>query len=248
MATTKNGIYYPGNYESVADVPADMKKMAESIDNKVEDINTRINGFKNYDDTEIKQDIATNKTNIQANATDILNLNTNKASKIELQEATFAVQAKLEEAREENKRLREDLKGLPSNTAKGEYITLDDSADMNCEIKVFGNSKQETREGYNVLPNNAESKTINGMTFVVNSDKSITVNGTATAKTTLWFNTGNEKIDSGSYYLGNATADIMLGVQINATYYNTNSNRNIELSNETENTIKNAYKIGRAHV
>ena len=95
MATTKNGIYYPGNYESVADVPADMKKMAESIDNKVEDINTRINGFKNYDDTEIKQDIATNKTNIQANATDILNLNTNKARKIDLQEAKFAVKAKL---------------------------------------------------------------------------------------------------------------------------------------------------------
>ena len=82
MATTKNGIYYPGNYESVADVPADMKKMAESIDNKVEDINTRINGFKNYDDTEIKQDIATNKTNIQANATDILNLNRSEERRV----------------------------------------------------------------------------------------------------------------------------------------------------------------------
>ena len=32
MATTENGIYYPGNYEEIADVPEDMKKQADSID------------------------------------------------------------------------------------------------------------------------------------------------------------------------------------------------------------------------
>lgn len=36
MASTKNGIVYPDNYDKVADVPADMKKMAESIDENIE--------------------------------------------------------------------------------------------------------------------------------------------------------------------------------------------------------------------
>ena len=49
MATTTNGIYYPNDYNAAADIPADLKKMAESIDKNIQD--------NNYDDTEIKQDI-----------------------------------------------------------------------------------------------------------------------------------------------------------------------------------------------
>lgn len=33
MATTKKGIYYPDDYSAMADIPADMKKMAESLQN-----------------------------------------------------------------------------------------------------------------------------------------------------------------------------------------------------------------------
>ncbi len=36
MATTQKGIYYPDNYEAVADVPEDMQTMAESIDTAIE--------------------------------------------------------------------------------------------------------------------------------------------------------------------------------------------------------------------
>ena len=32
MAKTKNGIVYPDNYDKVADVPADLKELAESVD------------------------------------------------------------------------------------------------------------------------------------------------------------------------------------------------------------------------
>ncbi|MGN1298078.1 MAG: hypothetical protein ACI4VH_06680 [Clostridia bacterium] len=32
MATTSRGIYYPSDYSAMADIPADMKKMAESIE------------------------------------------------------------------------------------------------------------------------------------------------------------------------------------------------------------------------
>lgn len=54
------------------------------------------------------------------------------------------------ELKAENERLREDLKAFPSGTAEGEYITLKDSADSRFNMfRVGGNSKQETREGYN---------------------------------------------------------------------------------------------------
>ena len=49
MATTTNGIYYPNDYNAAADIPADLKKMAESIDKNVQD--------NKYDDAEIKKDI-----------------------------------------------------------------------------------------------------------------------------------------------------------------------------------------------
>lgn len=45
MATTEKGIIYPDNYNSVADVPQDLKIMAESIDNAIEE--------NQYDDKKI---------------------------------------------------------------------------------------------------------------------------------------------------------------------------------------------------
>ena len=36
MATTKNGINYPDNYSAMADIPNDLKEMAESIDTAIE--------------------------------------------------------------------------------------------------------------------------------------------------------------------------------------------------------------------
>lgn len=40
MANTTNGIYYPDNYNDVADVPNDMKKLSESVDIAIENIKT----------------------------------------------------------------------------------------------------------------------------------------------------------------------------------------------------------------
>lgn len=42
MASTKNGIIYPDNYDKVADVPADMKTLAESVDGNIERINKNL--------------------------------------------------------------------------------------------------------------------------------------------------------------------------------------------------------------
>lgn len=42
MAITKNGTYYPDDYNKTADVPEDMKKLAESVDAQVDDIKTDV--------------------------------------------------------------------------------------------------------------------------------------------------------------------------------------------------------------
>ena len=64
--------------------------------------------------------------------------------------------------------------------ANGEYVHLVDSANMNCDIAVCGNSKQETRSGKNLLKNTATTQTVNGVDFTVNEDGTVTANGTAT--------------------------------------------------------------------
>lgn len=81
MATTEKGIYYPNEYSSVADVPADMKKMAESIDNAIGNI-------PQYDDTEIKQDITDLQYENETQAEEIQKLKDNNNIKIETKEAT----------------------------------------------------------------------------------------------------------------------------------------------------------------
>ena len=50
MATTNKGIYYPNDYSQVADVPEDLKKLAESVDEAIGNI-------PQYDDSEVKKDI-----------------------------------------------------------------------------------------------------------------------------------------------------------------------------------------------
>ncbi len=63
MSETARGVYYPDKYDVVADVPADFKKMAESVDKAIEN--------SEYDDATIKQDISTNAENINKNTTSI---------------------------------------------------------------------------------------------------------------------------------------------------------------------------------
>lgn len=58
MATTQKGIYYPDNYDEVADIPADMKKMAESLENA--DFLQTLYRFKGTVDTVADLNLKTN--------------------------------------------------------------------------------------------------------------------------------------------------------------------------------------------
>lgn len=176
--TSKNKIYYNDNENSVADVLADMKKMANSIDKAIE--NSR------YDDTQIKKDISNIQKEQTTQNTDISNIkkeqeaqNTNieenNSKIVELQTEKAKLEKELKEAQEDF--YQSSIRGQ----ASGKYIHVEDSSGARCKIGISGNSEQETStQGKNYFTGN---KIPGGINFSVNYsfDNSILkLNGTAT--------------------------------------------------------------------
>ena len=132
MATTSKGIYYPNDYTKVADVPADMKALAKSVDTVIDDINNDIN-LANRNLANVIQLAMTNQKNID----------TEHETNTQQDKDIANLKTENEELKAENERLNQDLNALPSNTAEGEYITLTDSADSRFNMfKIKGNSIQ----------------------------------------------------------------------------------------------------------
>ena len=143
MAETKNGIVYPDDYNKPADVIADMKILAESVDENIKKM----------------------KTNVEQNSTDISILqkeNLNQDKSIE------EIQNENAEIKEENERLRKDLQSSQIiGQANGERIDLDNSSDARfLKFGIGGNHSQDTREGYNLYnyKNVEKNKKIDGDT------------------------------------------------------------------------------------
>lgn len=98
MARTERNIYYPNDYNEIADVPEELKTMAESIDSAINEAVEE----STYDDTDLKNRISNNEddirdikseqitqnTNIQTNADNIFTLQTTKADKTDLNDYT----------------------------------------------------------------------------------------------------------------------------------------------------------------
>ena len=110
---------------------ADLKKRVTEIENDLETVQTDITNIKEEQTTQNNNietngaAIETNAKNIEKNATDIQAL------------------------QEENANLKAQI---PTGKASGEEISLRDSAEMELvEFGLQGNSKQETREGYNLI-------------------------------------------------------------------------------------------------
>ena len=183
MAETKNGIKYPDNYDSVADIPSDLKKMAESIDKQIEKkvekengkgLSTndftnadkeKLDGLNNYDDTEIKEEISDIQEEQKIQNEDIETLKAEKE----------ALEKEVQSLREDNRlnTLTEDNEGELIN------ITNTTGARFN-SLEIEGNEKQETREGYNLV-NPLAKKNVgnNGVTVDFKEDGSIVFNGTS---------------------------------------------------------------------
>ena len=71
MATTPKGIYYPNDYNEIADIPKDMKKMAESIEEVFEDTDSDLSDIKEEQTTQnnrlnsLEVDNTTNKKELK---------------------------------------------------------------------------------------------------------------------------------------------------------------------------------------
>lgn len=216
MASTKNGIIYPDNYDKVADVPADMKVLAESVDENIERINKNLD--KNADELKnLQKDNTGNKTAIEAinkkNTEQDTNIQKN-AKDIEANQNNIkALQVENEEVKAENERLRSDIESISLlGEAEGESIDLDDSSGARFKkFGVSGNHSQETREGYNILdlskkPYNEQASSLNGAT-VTQKNGILTIDATSatdlvTIKSvwTSYTNSTNIKMPKGNYY------------------------------------------------
>lgn len=72
------------------------------------------------------------------------------------------------------------------NAKAEEQNTLREDGDLVRRIEISGASKQETREGYNLLPSTKlKTQTKNGVDFNINDNKSAVLNGTSTSYTDI---------------------------------------------------------------
>lgn len=224
--TSKNKIYYNDNENSVADVLADMKKMAESTDKAIEN--------SKYNDAQIKKDISDAKKEQALKDAE----QDNKI--IELQNEKAKLEKELKEAQEDF--YQNSIRGQ----ASGEYIHVEDSSSCRGKIGISGNNEQKMRSGKNYLNTLAKYKagekvTVDGITYIFNEDGSITCNGTADTDIIFNFSTLNlQKIDgtskklvasiNGEYTYTKAVAFIAYDKNFgNTKYVNlTGSNKNYE--------------------
>lgn len=224
--TSKNKIYYNDNENSVADVLADMKKMAESTDKAIEN--------SKYNDAQIKKDISDAKKEQALKDAE----QDNKI--IELQNEKAKLEKELKEAQKDF--YQNSIRGQ----ASGEYIHVEDSNNCRAKIGIGGNHEQEMRSGKNYLNTLAKYKagekvTVDGITYIFNEDGSITCNGTADTDIIFNFSTLNlQKIDgtskklvasiNGEYTYTKAVAFIAYDKNFgNTKYVNlTGSNKNYE--------------------
>lgn len=119
--TSKNNIYYNDDENSIADVLSDMKELAESTDDAIENAK--------YDDKQIKQNIS----NIEKKNTEQGENITNNTKSIE------ELKTENEILKAENKLIKEQI---PSATASGNLIHIEDSGTLDFDWKIRGGHAQ----------------------------------------------------------------------------------------------------------
>lgn len=220
MARTYNDIYYNDDENSTAEILDDMKKLAESVDQQIGSIKS----FNNDTSQFIEQ------------VTPLMN--TLSEQVIDMHQLADTMFTELEQVKEENKQLRQDLNGLPKGQASGESIDLNDSAEMRCELKISGNSEQETREGYNLLNLTSligKTETKNGITYKINEDCSITVNGTPTDYTP--FILLNMSLKAGTYKFVDGLNSNNVFLQTLGDFQHTSQNNTFSLAEDGNATV-----------
>lgn len=233
MATTNKGIYYPTDYTKVADVPADMKALAESVDTAIEN--------SEYDDSAIKQDISnikseqtTQNTNISANTTK----NAEQDSLIQ--------------------KLKDNMINI--STEEDTSLYVDDASVVPAKLTIRGNHRQEVQEGTdNLAVLNEGTITKNGVTVNIQNGQA-TVSGTNTSTTDNFINVGTAYLYANqTYYLRRETGSMNGGYSLykdgTTIWFNNNSQDKsqsipktgewkIRYSMSGGSTVQGTFKVG----
>ena len=208
----------PSTNTNPFDVEQSLNENWDKIDTEIGNIRENING-NDTDITDLKSkvtDLETNLDTAQNNIDEIKQeqITQNKvieANTTAIEENTRSIEQNttdITKLQEENAMLKAQI---PKGTTSGEEVNLQDSAEMSLvDFSLQGNSKQDTREGYNLLPP-FESTVLNGITYKKNEDGTVIANGTASANS---FYRQNINLEEGDYYLsGSPTGGA------NNTYY-----------------------------
>lgn len=125
----------------------------------------KVDSTTNETITAIQEEQTAQNTSIEKNTTDI-------------EQNKKAVDEELTKIKKENSLLKSQI---PTGTASGNSIHLEDSSNMDFEWKLRGESKQTTRSGYNLANLDADSFVKNDVTVTNNGDGSWTFNGTSSS-------------------------------------------------------------------
>lgn len=159
MATTKNGIYYQDNYTAVADVPEDLKKLAESVDNFADNIqqeqatqNQKILNNSNNLDLVADQLGETEQGFLQYKLENNQRVTYAEQNIIDLQGRERLNKENIETLQQEVQELEKDIQAnaLEEETEQAKSLYITDASGARGSLKVLGNDEQETREGKNL--------------------------------------------------------------------------------------------------
>lgn len=173
MATTENGVYYQDDYTKIADILADMEKMAESIDELIEKAK--------YDDTDVKNNIKTIQDEQKVQNDNIEDIQTKDTEQDKLIQ-----------------KLQSNM--INESTEEATSLYVEDASDLPAVLSVRGNHYQETQEGTsNLAVLNEGSITQDGITIDI-KDGVATVSGTNTSDAATYITIGTAYLYANNTY------------------------------------------------
>ena len=216
----------------------DLNEIKEVVNSHANDIEN----FKNYDDTEVKQDIINIKQEQEAQNTDIEAL---QSSISEINEKNNAQDEEIEALKQENtvlKKTQDNMieKQLNKETEADTSVIAKDSDEFYGKLSIFGGQRQEKRQGYNLV--NIKNCALGAVTKEDIDDTSFIATTMNTSPYRLInFPLGTLKI--GNYTISIESLEILEGTATDSTgvvqlYKDGTFVRNIKLNENSKQTFQ----------
>ena len=169
MATTENGVYYQDDYTKIADILADMEKMAESIDELIEKTK--------YDDTDVKNNIKTIQDEQKVQNDNIKDIQTKDTEQDKLIQ-----------------KLQSNM--INESTEEATSLHVEDASNLPAVLSVRGNHYQEIQNSINELHliDTEETDLNNGLSYKI-EDETLILNGSVESTYALVITTQSNIVD-----------------------------------------------------